>query len=132
MAHMQVTADVNSKQMEISLDQYQWESLTVNGESVESNGAGFSKTVNLTQGTPVPYVAIVNTVEILNGPFNHGINGPNFEGFWLSINYEYTDNSKSQVKISGEMEWRNGFIHHAKDEYGFSQGMLTGSYSKAS
>ena len=132
MANILVNALVGPNEMEIITDKYQWISLTVDGKSVERNKNGeFNKKIQLTQGTKVPFIAKVSSVEILNPNINFGINGINYDGYWLTIDYSYIS-SNTEVELSGSLEWRNGFIHDAKNKYTFSQGKLTGQFVRVS
>lgn len=131
MAHIQVNAFVNKQEVEIDLDRFQWISLTVNGQPVDKNDSGFSKTIPLTQGVSVPFSAKVKSVEIVHKEENKfGVNGPNYEGYWLTIEYKYANADRSITELYGTIEYVNGFVHGAQNQYGFTQGMLTGSYNR--
>lgn len=132
MANLVVNALVGKQQMEIVTDNHQWESLTVNGQSVPRNAnGGFTSKVNLSIGVAVPFIAVVSHVEILNSNVDFGVSGTNYDGYWLTIDYSYVQNNNA-VQLSGTLEWKNGFIHDAKNEYPFSQGKLTGELVRVS
>ena len=129
MANLLVKALVSEHAMEIVTDNNQWQSLTVNNETVNQNPDGtFSKTVELTQGVKVPFVLKAFDIPIVNGNFKEGINGITYDGYWLTIDYSYTNDSQQETTLTGSLEWKNGFIHGAQNEYKFSQGNLTGQF----
>ena len=129
MAHIQVNAFVGKDEMEITLDNYQWKSLTVDGQNIEPNGSGgFSKKVKFTKGEIVPFTATVEHVEILNPPVNDALNGGDYDRYCLTINYAYTSADKTEVELTGNLAFKNGYLHHAPKEYTFSQGKLTGVF----
>ena len=128
MASIEVNALVGSQEMQINLDRYQWTYLKVDGEEVPSKGNGYSKTVKLTQGVKVSFVAKANSIQILNPNVDLGVNGTNYDGYWLTIDYSYT--SGSNVELKGTLEYRNGYIHDAKTNYGFSQGKMMGGFNR--
>lgn len=130
MAFIQVNALVGTQEMSIELDDNDWVSLEIDGNKVPKKQSGrWFKTIKLTQGKKVPFKAIADSLEILNPGISYGINGVNYDAYWLVIDFDYI-NGKTQVALTGSIEYKGGLIHGAPNEYEFSQGHLNGVFCK--
>ena len=140
MAHMQINVFKATKKIQIVLDNpSQWQSLTIGGNPVHRNNGNpvyDTGQIQLTKGTKVDYAATASTLSIahpeeLNFGFNVG-NPGDYDSIRITINFEYVGPNNDLVKIYGHIIYTDGYVHGGKDQYGFTQGNLTGSYQAVS
>jgi len=115
---------VNNDEVTISLDAYEWTGLTVNGNTINPSGSGFSATVPL----PAYFTATANGIDPINPSTILTLKGNNGTDYACTL--VYTDQS-NPFNIYGSVFSTSDLKGASNGPLAFSQGMMTGVFSLA-
>ncbi|MFP9100516.1 hypothetical protein ACLI09_15820 [Flavobacterium sp. RHBU_24] len=124
MPHININANTTTNLFSITLDQYQWTSLTVNGTKVPMKSNTNTVYTESVPG-PIIFTAVVNSVSIVNPDNVMLIKGPDNTGFFCGIHYAQT--ATNTVTLYGVLA-KIDDLAISTTSYNFSQAGLTGSY----